>query len=96
MASRRLPACLWALAPHLSDTLISDMGKDSYRVVAIDGPAASGKSSVARELIGIAHQTPSQGRWRVIIIEDVVTTGLSTRETIDVATATGASNIVPR
>ena len=26
------------------------MGKDSYRVVAIDGPAASGKSSVAREL----------------------------------------------
>jgi cytidylate kinase len=26
------------------------MGKDLYRVVAIDGPAASGKSSVAREL----------------------------------------------
>jgi cytidylate kinase len=50
LASRRLPACLWALAPHLSDTLISDMGKDLYRVVAIDGPAASGKSSVAREL----------------------------------------------
>lgn len=58
MASRRLPACLWTLAQHLSDTLISDMGKDSYRVVAIDGPAASGKSSVARELarrLGFAY-----------------------------------------
>jgi len=34
------------------------MGKDSYRVVAIDGPAASGKSSVARELarrLGFAY-----------------------------------------
>jgi cytidylate kinase len=34
------------------------MGKDSYRVVAIDGPAASGKSSVARQLarrLGFAY-----------------------------------------
>jgi cytidylate kinase len=34
------------------------MGKDSHRVVAIDGPAASGKSSVARELarrLGFAY-----------------------------------------
>lgn len=34
------------------------MGNDSYRVVAIDGPAASGKSSVARELarrLGFAY-----------------------------------------
>jgi len=34
------------------------MGKDLYRVVAIDGPAASGKSSVARELarrLGFAY-----------------------------------------
>src|SRR5947207_6840290 len=46
----RLPACLRGLALHLPDTLISDMRKDLHRVVAIDGPAASGKSSVAREL----------------------------------------------
>src|SRR5438105_1097952 len=34
------------------------MGKDSYKVVAIDGPAASGKSSVAHELarrLGFAY-----------------------------------------
>src|SRR6266704_6537715 len=46
----RLPACLRGLALHLTDALISDMRKDLHRVVAIDGPAASGKSSVAREL----------------------------------------------
>ena len=54
----RLPACLRGLALHLPDTLISDMRKDLHRVVAIDGPAASGKSSVARELarrLGFAY-----------------------------------------
>src|SRR5213083_1708465 len=45
-----LPACFRRLALHLPDTLILDMSADLYRVVAIDGPAASGKSSVAREL----------------------------------------------
>src|SRR5205814_3127878 len=54
----RLPACFRGLALHLPDTLILDMRKDSHRVVAIDGPAASGKSSVARELarrLGFAY-----------------------------------------
>src|SRR5438046_10082687 len=54
----RLPACLRGLALHLPDTLILDMRKDLHRVVAIDGPAASGKSSVARELdrrLGFAY-----------------------------------------
>src|SRR5947199_9700850 len=54
----RLPACLCGLALHLTDALISDMLKDLHRVVAIDGPAASGKSSVARELarrLGFAY-----------------------------------------
>src|SRR5438094_9948424 len=54
----RLPACLRGLALHLPDALISDMLKDLHRVVAIDGPAASGKSSVARELarrLGFAY-----------------------------------------
>ena len=54
----RLPACLRGLALHLTDALISDMRKDLHRVVAIDGPAASGKSSVARELarrLGFAY-----------------------------------------
>src|ERR1044071_6478160 len=41
------------LARHLSGTLISGMREDFHRVVAIDGPAASGKSSVAR---GLARQ----------------------------------------
>jgi len=53
-----LPACLRGLALHLPDTLILDMRKDLHRVVAIDGPAASGKSSVARELarrLGFAY-----------------------------------------
>jgi len=53
-----LPACLCGLALHLTDALISDMRKDLHRVVAIDGPAASGKSSVARELarrLGFAY-----------------------------------------
>src|SRR5881398_3280250 len=54
----RLPACFRGLALHLPDTLILDMRKDLHRVVAIDGPAASGKSSVARELahrLGFAY-----------------------------------------
>ena len=54
----RLPACFRRLAVHLPDTLILDMRKDLHRVVAIDGPAASGKSSVARELarrLGFAY-----------------------------------------
>src|SRR3989441_9496306 len=54
----RLPACLRGLALHLTDALISDMRKDLHRVVAIDGPAASGKSSVAFELarrLGFAY-----------------------------------------
>ncbi len=42
----------WKLARHLSATLISRMRKHFHRVIAIDGPAASGKSSVARELAG--------------------------------------------
>src|SRR5204862_6504802 len=46
----RVPACFRRLALHLPDTLILDMRKDLHRVVAIDGPAASGKSRVAREL----------------------------------------------
>src|SRR5437773_10119618 len=46
----RLPACFRGLALHLPDTLILDMRKDLHCVIAIDGPAASGKSSVAREL----------------------------------------------
>src|SRR5438445_202649 len=53
-----LPACFRGLALHLPDTLILDMRKDLHRVVAIDGPAASGKSSVARELarrLGFAY-----------------------------------------
>src|SRR5213082_3263917 len=54
----RLPACFRRLALHLPDTLILDMRKDLHRVVAIHGPAASGKSSVARELarrLGFAY-----------------------------------------
>src|SRR5436305_12652398 len=54
----RLPACLCGLALHLTDALISDMGKDLHRVIALDGPAASGKSSVARQLarrLGFAY-----------------------------------------
>src|SRR5206468_9198801 len=50
--------CFRGLALHLPDTLILDMRKDLHRVVAIDGPAASGKSSVARELarrLGFAY-----------------------------------------
>src|SRR5437764_14479206 len=53
-----LPACFRGLALHLPDTLILDMRKDLHRVVAIHGPAASGKSSVARELarrLGVAY-----------------------------------------
>jgi CMP/dCMP kinase len=38
------------LARHLSGALISGMREQFHRVIAIDGPAASGKSSVAREL----------------------------------------------
>lgn len=41
------------LARHLSGTLISGMREEFHRVIAIDGPAASGKSSVAR---GLARQ----------------------------------------
>jgi cytidylate kinase len=41
------------LVRHLSGTLISGMREEFYRVIAIDGPAASGKSSVAR---GLARQ----------------------------------------
>src|SRR5438045_5179432 len=54
----RSPACLRRLALHLPDALFSDMRKELHRVVAIDGPAASGKSSVARELarrLGFAY-----------------------------------------
>jgi CMP/dCMP kinase len=40
----------WTLARHLSGALISGMREQSHHVVAIDGPAASGKSSVARGL----------------------------------------------
>jgi cytidylate kinase len=38
------------LARHLSGGLISEMRQQFHRVIAIDGPAASGKSSVARGL----------------------------------------------
>jgi cytidylate kinase len=38
------------LARHLSGGLISGMRQKFHRVIAIDGPAASGKSSVARGL----------------------------------------------
>jgi cytidylate kinase len=41
------------LARHLSGALISGMREPFHRVIAIDGPAASGKSSVAR---GLAQQ----------------------------------------
>jgi cytidylate kinase len=40
----------WTLARDLSGALISGMREQFHRVIAIDGPAASGKSSVAREL----------------------------------------------
>src|SRR5437667_11213663 len=53
-----LPSCFRRLSVHLPATLILDMRKDLHRVVAIDGPAASGKSSVARELarrLGFAY-----------------------------------------
>src|SRR5260370_18779385 len=43
----------WTLAGHLSGALISGMREQFHRVIAIDGPAASGKSSVAR---GLARQ----------------------------------------
>jgi len=41
------------LAWHLSGTLVFGMREEFHRVIAIDGPAASGKSSVAR---GLARQ----------------------------------------
>jgi CMP/dCMP kinase len=41
------------LPRHLSGALISGMREQFHRVIAIDGPAASGKSSVAR---GLAQQ----------------------------------------
>jgi cytidylate kinase len=40
----------WQLARRLLGALISRMQEQFHRVIAIDGPAASGKSSVAREL----------------------------------------------
>jgi cytidylate kinase len=48
----------WKLARHLPGALISGMREQPHRVIAIDGPAASGKSSVARELarrLGFAY-----------------------------------------
>jgi cytidylate kinase len=38
------------LAQHFSDALIFYMSEHDHQIVAIDGPAASGKSSVARKL----------------------------------------------
>jgi cytidylate kinase len=40
----------WRLARQLFAALISGMREQFHRVIAIDGPAASGKSSVAQEL----------------------------------------------
>ena len=94
MASRRLPACLWALGPHLSDTLISDMGKDFYRVVAIDGPAASGKSSVARELARrLRFSYVNSGAIYRAITWHILREGISPDDTVRVTQAVESARI---
>ena len=94
MASRRLRACLWALAPHLSDALISDMGKDLYRVVAIDGPAASGKSSLARELARrLRFAYVNSGAIYRAITWHIVRKGINPDDTVRVTQAVESARI---
>lgn len=50
MGRQRLATYFCRLALSVLETVILGMPKNFHRVVAIDGPAASGKSSVAREL----------------------------------------------
>ncbi len=71
------------------------MGKDSYRVVAIDGPAASGKSSVARELarrLGFAYV--NSGAIYRAITWHILHNGINPGETVRVTQAVESARIV--
>src|SRR5437762_1102750 len=93
-ASMRLPASFRGLAQHLPDTLILDMRKHLHRVVAIDGPAASGKSSVARELarrLGFAYV--NSGAIYRAITWDALQKGIDGRDTERIAQTAEAARI---
>ena len=70
------------------------MGKDSYRVVAIDGPAASGKSSVARELarrLGFAYV--NSGAIYRAITWHILQNGINPGDTVRVTQAVESARI---
>src|SRR5213595_3742147 len=91
----RLPACFRRLALHLPDTLILDMRKDLHRVVAIDGPAASGKSSVARELarrLGFAYV--NSGAMYRAVTWHILQRGIAPNDAMRITAAVDAASII--
>jgi CMP/dCMP kinase len=70
---------------------------DSHRVVAIDGPAASGKSSVARSLaqrLGFAYM--NSGALYRAITWHILQKGIDTRDANHVAQAAESAHIACR
>jgi orotate phosphoribosyltransferase len=72
------------LSPALGGIVIGQEVGRALRIRAIFAERQEGKLSLRR---GFALSSSD----RVVVVEDVITTGLSTRETCDVAEATGAS-----
>ena len=81
--TRHLDATV-VLSPALGGIVIGQEVGRALGIRAIFAERQEGKLSLRRGFT----LSPSD---RVLVVEDVITTGLSTRETVDVATATGAS-----